>query len=112
MAEDKISEILSMVAKLQDQLTVLSTKTDVLNGKIDSLSALVSGLKPPQVQAPTQQPVPEPKPIKVPPNYKLIKSRFPGRCRVCGLGFEKGDKIAYSKGPPAFTAHQDCVEEP
>ena len=108
MAEDKISEILTSVAKLQDQLTVLNTKADVLNGKIDSLNVLVQRLKTPQ--APTQQPVPEPKPIKVPPDYKLIKSRFPGRCRVCGLGFEKGDTIAYGKGPPAFTAHQDCVE--
>jgi len=102
MAEDKISEILSRVAKLQDQLTVL-------NDKIDSLNVLVQGLKTPQVKAPTQQPVPEPKP-KVPHDYKLIKSRFPGRCRVCGLEFEKGYMIAYSKGPPAFTAHQDCVE--
>jgi hypothetical protein len=75
MIEDKICEILSSVAKLQDQLTV-----------------------------------PKPKPIKIPPDYKLIKSRFPGRCRVCGLGFEKGDTIAYGKGPPVFTAHQDCVE--
>jgi hypothetical protein len=110
MTEEKISEILSRVAKLQDQLTALSTKADVLNGKVDSLNALIQGVKTQQAQAPTLQPAPEPKPVKVPRDYKLIKSRFPGRCRVCGLGFEKGDTIAYGKGPPAFTAHRDCAE--
>lgn len=39
--------------------------------------------------------------------YKIIESKFPGRCDACGYDYAVGDYIAWAKGQPAY--HEDCA---
>lgn len=42
----------------------------------------------------------------IPSNPRTFRSRYPGRCELCGRPIEVGDRIAWVRNE--YLAHEDC----